>query len=236
MAEDRRLNKFISDSGFCSRREADKLIAAGRVSVNGHTASVGERVPPGARVQVDGKPIQAETEKVYLAVYKPVGIVCTADTREPYNIVDYINHKERIYPIGRLDKDSEGLILMTSDGDIVNRILRAEGRHEKEYEVRVNKPLTPEFLSRMRSGVPVLGQKTLPAQVTQTGPDAFKIVLVQGLNRQIRRMCEHLGYTVTHLRRIRVMNITLGRMQPGHWRPLSRDELDILMGILNESK
>ena len=126
MAEDRRLNKFISDSGFCSRREADQLIAAGRVSVNGHTASVGERVPPGARVKVDGKPIQAETEKVYLAVYKPVGIVCTADTRETYNIVDYINHKERIYPIGRLDKDSEGLILMTSDGDIVNRILRAE--------------------------------------------------------------------------------------------------------------
>ena len=236
MAEDRRLNKFISDSGFCSRREADRLIEEGRVTINGRKAQVGERVMDGDRVMVDRRLIKEAGKKVYLAVYKPVGIVCTADTREPYNIVTYLNHPERVYPIGRLDKDSEGLILMTSDGDIVNRILRAEGRHEKEYEVRVNKPLTPEFLSRMRSGVPVLGQKTLPAQVTQTGPDAFKIVLVQGLNRQIRRMCEYLGYTVTHLRRIRVMNITLGRMQPGHWRPLSRDELDILMGILNESK
>lgn len=235
MAEDRRLNKFISDSGFCSRREADKFIVEGRVSVNGKTARVGERVPEGARVTVDGQPLRSAGEKVYLAVYKPVGIVCTADPREPYNIVDYINHKERVYPIGRLDKDSEGLILMTSDGDIVNRILRAEGRHEKEYEVRVNKPLTPDFICRMRSGVPVLGQKTLPAPVTKTGPYTFKIVLVQGLNRQIRRMCEYLGYTVTGLRRVRVMNITLGGMRPGNWRPLTREELDSLMAALNES-
>ncbi len=233
MAEDRRLNKFISDSGFCSRREADRLIEEGRVTINGRKAQVGERVMDGDRVMVDRRLIKKAGKKVYLAVYKPVGIVCTADTREPYNIVTYLNHPERIYPIGRLDKDSEGLLLMTSDGDIVNRILRAEGRHEKEYEVTVDKPLTDAFLSRMASGVPVLGQKTLPARLRQTRENSFTIILVQGLNRQIRRMCEYLGYTVTHLRRVRVMNIALGEMRPGHWRPLTQQELKDLMATLD---
>lgn len=233
MAEDRRLNKFISDSGFCSRREADRLIEEGRVTINGRKAQVGERVMDGDRVMVDRRLIKEAGKKVYLAVYKPVGIVCTADTREPYNIVTYLNHPERVYPIGRLDKDSEGLLLMTSDGDIVNRILRAEGRHEKEYEVTVDKPLTDAFLSRMASGVPVLGQKTLPARLRQTGDNSFTIILVQGLNRQIRRMCEYLGYQVTHLRRVRVMNIALGGMRPGHWRPLTQRELKDLMATLD---
>lgn len=236
MSEDRRLNKLIADSGFCSRREADFLIEQGRVLVNGRRAKVGERVPTGARVMVDGHLLREKTKKVYLAVYKPVGIVCTADTREPYNIVSYLNYPERIFPIGRLDKDSEGLILMTSDGDIVNRILRAQGRHEKEYEVVVNMPVTEEFLNRMRNGVPVLGQMTLPARAKKTGENSFRLVLVQGLNRQIRRMCEYLGYQVVGLKRLRVMNITLGGMQAGHYRALSTKEMDGLMAALDQQE
>lgn len=231
--ESRRLNKYISDSGYCSRREADRLIEEGRVTVNGRVAKVGERVAPGSRVFVDKHPISGAGDKVYIALYKPVGIVCTADPREPMNIVDYIHFPGRIYPIGRLDKDSEGLILLTSDGDIVNRILRASGRHEKEYEVAVDRPITPEFLERMSKGVPVLGQVTLPCRVRKTGPGSFRIILVQGLNRQIRRMCEYLGYNVVHLRRIRIMNITLGGMRPGHWRMLTNAELKTLMKSLN---
>ncbi len=231
-----RLNKYISDSGFCSRREADALIAQGRVTINGHTAQVGEKVPQGARVAVNGKTISQADTKVYLAVYKPVGIICTADPREPLNIVTYLNHKQRIFPIGRLDKDSEGLILMTSDGDIVNRVLRAQGNHEKEYQVRVDKPITPDFLRRMARGVPVLGQVTLPATIHKTGENAFTLILVQGLNRQIRRMCEYLGYTVTHLKRVRVMNIRLGRMQPGHYRDLTQEELSTLLATLEEGE
>ena len=231
-SNDRRLNKYIADSGYCSRRDADQLIADGRVRVDGRVAVVGERIAPGQWVMVDGQPLDGAGPKVYLAVYKPRGIVSTAEPREPMNIVSYINHPVRIYPVGRLDKDSEGLILMTSDGDIVNRILRADGRHEKEYEVAVDKPITGEFLRRMREGVPVLGCKTLPAHVTRTGMGSFRIILVQGLNRQIRRMCEYLGYRVVHLKRVRIMNITLGDMEPGHWRPLTENELDTLMETL----
>ena len=231
--EDRRLNKYISDSGFCSRREADQLIQQGKVRIDGRVAVLGERVPPGAQVYV-GKELIADTgDKVYLALNKPVGIVCTADQREPQNIVDFVGYPARIYPIGRLDKDSEGLILLTSDGDVVNRILRASERHEKEYEVRVDKPVTPEFLERMAKGVPVLGQVTLPCRVRKTGTDSFRIVLIQGLNRQIRRMCEFLGYNVINLRRLRIMHITLGNMRPGHWRLLTDNEVRQLMDTLN---
>jgi 23S rRNA pseudouridine2604 synthase len=233
--EDRRLNKYISDSGYCSRREADLLIQQGKVRINGRVAVLGERVPAGAQVQV-GKTLIADTgDKVYLALNKPVGIVCTAEPREPMNIVDFVGYPARIYPIGRLDKDSEGLILLTSDGDIVNRILRASERHDKEYEVQVDKPVTPEFLERMAQGVPVLGQVTLPCRVRKTGTDSFRIILIQGLNRQIRRMCEYLGYTVVHLRRLRIMHITLGNMRPGHWRHLTDREVRQLMDTLNTS-
>ncbi len=233
MDEGRRLNKYIADSGYCSRREADRLIEEGKVTINGRVAAIGERVAPGARVVVEKHPIAGTGDKAYLAVYKPQGIVCTADPREPMNIVDYIGFPGRVYPIGRLDKDSEGLILLTSDGDIVNRILRASGSHEKEYEVAVDRPVTPEFIERMSKGVPVLGQVTLPCRIRKTGPGTFRIILVQGLNRQIRRMCEYLGYNVIHLRRIRIMNITLGAMRPGHWRTLTDGELGTLMKSLD---
>lgn len=234
MAE-RRLNKYLADSGFCSRREADRLIAEGRVSLDGRIAALGERVPEGAKVSVDGVEIRESGAKAYLAVYKPVGIVCTADPREPMNIVDYINYPERIYPVGRLDKDSEGLILMTSDGDIVNRILRAGGRHEKEYEVALNRKVDEAFLESLRTGVPVLGRMTLPARVSRTGPGSFRMVLVQGMNRQIRRMCEYLGAGVVHLRRVRIMNIRLAGMQPGHWRHLTEKELSALRASLDRA-
>ena len=233
--EERRLNKYLADSGFCSRREADRLIAEGQVAINGRVAAVGERVPVGARVTVGKLEIDAAGDKVYLAVYKPVGIVSTADPREPDNIVSFVGYPARVYPIGRLDKDSEGLLLLTSDGDIVNRILRAEGKHEKEYEVRVDKPVTPDFLSRMEKGVPILGQVTLPCKIRKTGPNSFNIILVQGLNRQIRRMCEYLGYAVLSLRRTRIMHITLGRMRPGQWRMLTQSEMKTLMDSIGTS-
>jgi 23S rRNA pseudouridine2604 synthase len=232
--EDRRLNKFIADSGYCSRRDADRLIEEGRVSIDGRVAGLGERVKPGARVAVDGHALDGAGERAYLALNKPRGIVCTADPREPMNIVDYLNYPIRVYPVGRLDKDSEGLILLTSDGDIVNRLLRAAGGHEKEYEVRVDRPLTREFLERMCAGVPILGRTTLPCRIRRTGPNSFNIILVQGLNRQIRRMCEALGFRVTALRRIRIMNIRLGTMQPGQWRALTEAELKELMDSLSD--
>lgn len=231
--DDKRLNKYLADNGFCSRREADRLIEAGKVTVDGRVAAIGERVGPGARVMVGKQPIGATGDTVYLAFNKPVGLVSTTDPREPDNIVSYINYPTRIYPIGRLDKDSEGLILLTSDGNIVNRILRAEGRHEKEYEVTVDRPVTPDFLDRMSKGVPVLNQVTLPCRVRKTGTNSFNIILVQGLNRQIRRMCEYLGYRVTSLRRIRIMNIQLGRMRPGSFRNLTAGELSALQHTLS---
>ena len=224
-----RLNKWIADSGYCSRREADRLIEDKKVTIDGKTGTLGDRVLPGMKVCVDGKPVGRQTHKVYIALNKPEGVVCTADPREPMNVVDYIGHTERIFPIGRLDKDSGGLLLMTNDGEIVNRILRAAGKHEKEYIVSVNKPITQEFLQKMAEGVEILDTKTLPCKITQEGKFEFRIILVQGLNRQIRRMCEALGYRVLTLHRVRIMNITLGRLKPGHWRNLTPAELNGLM-------
>lgn len=228
-SQGKRLNKFIADSGYCSRREADRLIEEGRVDVDGHPGALGDRILPGMRVTVDGHPLSGRGEKVYLLLNKPVGVVCTADPREPMNVVDYLNYPVRIFPVGRLDKDSEGLLLLTSDGEIVNRILRAAGGHEKEYEVTVDQPVTREFLEKMAAGVPILDTVTLPCRVRRTGDRSFNIILVQGLNRQIRRMCEALGYSVRSLRRIRIMNIRLGKLRPGQWRALTDEELDGLL-------
>lgn len=228
-ATGKRLNKYIADSGYCSRREADRLIQEGRVRLDGRVGVLGDRVLPGMAVEVDGKPITGESEKVYLLLNKPRGIVCTADPREPMNVVDYLGYPKRVFPVGRLDKDSEGLLLLTSDGEIVNRILRAAGGHEKEYEVQIDRPVTAEFVRQMSGGVPILDTVTLPCRVRRTGERSFNIVLVQGLNRQIRRMCEALGANVTHLRRVRIMNLRLGRLQPGQWRALTDEELARLM-------
>ena len=231
-ATGKRLNKFIADSGHCSRREADRLIQEGRVWLDGRVGVLGDRVQPGMAVTVDGKPLSGEGENVYLLLNKPRGIVCTADPREPMNVVDYLGYPSRVFPVGRLDKDSEGLLLLTSDGEIVNRVLRAAGGHEKEYEVQIDRPVTPEFVRRMSEGVTILDTVTLPCRVRRTGERSFNIILVQGLNRQIRRMCEALGANVTHLRRIRIMNLRLGRLQPGQWRELTEAELTELMGRL----
>ena len=224
-AKCKRLNKYIADSGYCSRREADRLISEGRVRLDGRVGVLGDRVLPGMDVTVDGKRLSGEGEKVYLLLNKPMGIVCTADPREPMNVVDYLAYPRRVFPVGRLDKDSEGLLLLTNDGEIVNRILRAAGGHEKEYEVRIDRPVTPEFVQQMSRGVPILDTVTLPCRVRRTGERSFNIVLVQGLNRQIRRMCEALGANVTHLRRVRIMNLRLGKLQPGQWRELTEEEL-----------
>ena len=229
----KRLNKFVADSGYCSRREADRLIAEGRVQVDGRPGALGDRVLPGMRVTVDGQSLSGRGEKVYIALNKPAGIVCTTDQREPMNVVDYLDYPIRIFPVGRLDKDSEGLLLMTSDGEIINRILRAAGGHEKEYEVEIDRPVTKEFVEKMSAGVPILDTVTLPCRVRRTGEKSFNIILVQGLNRQIRRMCEALGCNVVRLRRIRIMNVRLGAMRPGQWRELSEEELSGLMGRLN---
>jgi len=229
----KRLNKYIADSGYCSRREADRLISEGRVRLDGRVGALGDRVQPGMAVTVDGKPLTGEGEKVYLLLNKPRGIVCTADPREPMNVVDYLGYPLRVFPVGRLDKDSEGLLLLTSDGEIVNRMLRAAGGHEKEYEVQVDRPVTPDFVRRMSEGVPILDTVTLPCRVRRTGERSFNIVLVQGLNRQIRRMCEALGFNVTHLRRVRIMNLRLGKLQPGQWRAVTEDELNGLMERLS---
>lgn len=228
----KRLNKFLADSGYCSRREADRLIEEGRVTVDGRTGVLGDKILPGMTVKVNGKALTGQGEKVYLLLNKPAGIVCTADSREPMNVVDYLDYPVRVYPVGRLDKDSEGLLLMTSDGDIVNRLLRAAGGHEKEYEVMVDRAVTPDFLEKMAAGVPILDTVSLPCKIRRTGERSFNIILVQGLNRQIRRMCEALGYRVTYLRRIRIMNLRLGKMQPGQWRELTSGELETLLRSL----
>lgn len=227
-----RLNKWIADSGFCSRREADRLISEKKITIDGRTGELGDKVMPGMKVCVNGRPVRRQQHKVYIALNKPEGVVCTADRREPMNVVDYVGHPERIFPIGRLDKDSSGLLLMTNDGEIVNRILRAAGKHEKEYVVTVNKPITPEFLERMAGGVEILDTVTLPCRITQEDRFTFRIVLVQGLNRQIRRMCEALGYRVLALTRVRIMNVQLSRLKPGHWRNLTPAELKGLMDQL----
>ena len=228
----KRLNKYIADSGYCSRREADRLIAEGRVKLNGRPGALGDRVAAGMTVTVDGAPLAGESARKYLLLYKPRGIVCTADPREPMNVVDYLNLPYRVFPVGRLDKDSEGLLLLTSDGDIVNRLLRAAGGHEKEYEVTIDGPVTADFLKRMMAGVPILDTVTLPCRARRTGERSFNIILVQGLNRQIRRMCEALGANVVHLRRIRIMNLRLGRLHPGQWRELTAEELKALTARL----
>lgn len=228
-----RLNKYISDAGHCSRREADRWIEEGRVYIDGRKGSLGDRVLPGMKVTIQGERVKAQSKNIYIVLNKPVGIVCTTDKREPMNVVDFVDHDRRIYPIGRLDKDSEGLLLMTSDGDIVNRILRAAGKHEKEYQVTVDKPITTEFLQKMASGVKILGTTTLPCQIKKTGEKAFTIILTQGLNRQIRRMCETLGYRVKTLKRVRIMNIHLGNLKLGQWRNLTPFEMKELMRRLD---
>ena len=231
-----RLNKYISDAGHCSRREADRWIEEGRVYIDGRKGSLGDRVLPGMKVTIQGERVKAQSKNIYIVLNKPVGIVCTTDKREPMNVVDFVDHDRRIYPIGRLDKDSEGLLLMTSDGDIVNRILRAAGKHEKEYQVAVDKPITTEFLQKMASGVKILGTTTLPCQIKKTGEKAFTIILTQGLNRQIRRMCETLGYRVKTLKRVRIMNIHLGNLKLGQWRNLTPFEMKELLRRLDRGE
>lgn len=224
-----RINKYISETGVCSRREADKWIEANRVTINGVLAEIGSTVQTGDVVSIDGKLIGRKREPIYIALNKPVGITSTTERHIRGNIVDFVNHPERIFPIGRLDKDSEGLILLTNDGDIVNRILRAENNHEKEYIVTVNKPINPSFKEAMAKGVRILGTKTKPCKVTSINDKVFRIILTQGLNRQIRRMCQALGYRVVKLRRIRIMNIHLDGLKTGEWRDLTPKELKILM-------
>ena len=219
-----RLNKYIASSGLCSRREADTLIESGKVTINGIVAVQGSKVLDGDVVEVNGRKVTPEDDMVYIAFNKPLGITCTTDTRDPSNIIDYIGFDERIFPVGRLDKNSSGLILLTNDGSIVNKLLRAENGHEKEYLVTVNHPYDKNFIKSMESGVPVLGQLTLPCRIKPAGDRSFKIILHQGLNRQIRRMCEYLGYKVTKLKRIRFMNIMLGDLETGKWRYLTSAE------------
>ncbi|PTB97888.1 23S rRNA pseudouridine(2604) synthase RluF [Marivirga lumbricoides] len=238
MSEDQltRINKYLSEVGYCSRRAADKLIDAGRVTINGKIPEMGTKVSAKDEIRVDGKLINESQDKpVYIAFNKPVGIVCTTDTRvEKDNIIDYINYPSRIFPIGRLDKPSEGLIFLTNDGDIVNKILRARNHHEKEYIVTVNKLITPEFLEMMRNGVPILDTITRKCRVEQISKFKFKIILTQGLNRQIRRMCEYLDYQVISLRRVRIMNINLD-VPLGQWRYLTEEELQQINEMVSDS-
>ena len=209
------LNKYLSSTGICSRREADRMIEAGRVLLNGQVAQKGNRVFEGDEVLLDGKPIQSKPKALYIAFNKPVGIVCTTDLKEKDNIISFINHPQRLFHIGRLDKPSQGLIFLTNDGDIVNKILRAGNNHEKEYIVSVNQEITPQFIHKMGNGVPILGTVTQKCKVKQLGKFKFQIILTQGLNRQIRRMCQHLGYEVSSLKRVRIMNVQLGNLKIG---------------------
>jgi len=234
--EGTRINKYLSEVGYCSRRASDKLIDEGRVRINGAVTEKGSKVLPGDIVSVDGKKISEPKEDfIYLAFNKPVGIVCTTDTiREKNNIIDFINYPKRIFPIGRLDKPSEGLIFLTNDGDIVNKILRARNNHEKEYEVTVNKPITREFVKKMSEGIPILGTITRRCYVRQDSTHTFTIILTQGLNRQIRRMCEFLDYQVTKLKRVRIMNIKLD-VPSGKWRYLNEDEILVINSMVENS-
>lgn len=231
-----RINKYLSEIGYCSRRAADKLIQEGRITVNGKTVEMGLKVTPSDTIAVDGITVDQQGDApVYIAFNKPVGIVCTTDTRvEKDNIIDYINFPTRIFPIGRLDKPSEGLIFLTNDGDIVNKILRARNQHEKEYIVTVNRPITEEFIQKMSQGVPILDTVTRPCVVKQTHKKAFRIILTQGLNRQIRRMCEYLDYRVVTLKRIRIMNVTLD-IGKGKWRHLTKKEMAEINRLVADS-
>ncbi|MBU3012627.1 23S rRNA pseudouridine(2604) synthase RluF [Polaribacter vadi] len=231
------LNKFISSTGICSRREAEKLIVEGRVTINGKPTQLGNRVLKNDVVKVDGRLLKPKPKTLYIALNKPIGIVSTTDSRERDNIVKHINHPERLFPIGRLDKPSEGLIFLTNDGDIVNKILRAGNNHEKEYIVSVDKRIDDDFIRKMSNGIPILGTITKKCKVEKVSEKVFKIILVQGLNRQIRRMCEYLGYEVTKLKRTRIMSVELGNLKQGDWRELTEDELkEINTMIASSSK
>lgn len=234
--EEIRINKYISETGICSRREADKLIETGKVTIDGKKATMGTKVSKGQVVKVNGKKISKEEELVYIVLNKPVGITCTTEKKIRGNIVDFVGHSKRIFPIGRLDKDSQGLILLTNDGDIVNKILRAGNNHEKEYIVTVDKKITDEFIKKMSSGVKILGTITKECFVRKENDYTFRIILTQGMNRQIRRMSESLGYEVKKLKRIRIMNINLGDLKIGQWRDLSRKELIGLNDLIQDSK
>lgn len=229
-----RVNKYLSDCGICSRRQADTYINEGRVTVNGEPAVAGTKVHQQDVVTFDGKEINKEEEFILLAMNKPVGITCTAQKEDPDNIVDFLGYPKRVYPIGRLDKDSEGLILLTNDGSIVNKILKASNYHEKEYIVKVNKPITQKFIEGMRNGVPILDTVTRECSVTQINKFTFNIILTQGLNRQIRRMCEYFGYRVTSLERIRIMNFKLGKLNTGTWRKIREDEMEDFYRIIGQ--
>lgn len=232
-----RLNKYISESGICSRREADRYIEQGNVYINGKRAKIGDKVSPGDLVKVNGQQIEAQDAEdfIFIALNKPVGIVSTTESIEKNNIVDFVNHSSRIFPIGRLDKDSQGLIFLTSNGDLVNKILRAGNKHEKEYLVTVNKPISDEFLAGMSAGVPMLGVITKKCKVTKESPFVFRITLVQGLNRQIRRMCEHFNYEAKKLNRVRIMHIGLKGLPIGEWRDLNEEELTVLLKAVENS-
>ena len=230
-----RINKYLSQAGICSRRQADTYVEEGRVEVDGEIAVSGTKVLPGQSVTFDGKPVKIQEDLIFLAFHKPRGIVCTASKEEKDNIIDYINYPTRIYPVGRLDKDSQGLILLTNDGEAANQIMKARNYHEKEYLVTVDKPVTEEFLQHMARGVPILDTVTRACQVKKEGKKTFRIVLTQGLNRQIRRMCEALGYKVVTLKRVRIMQIRLGDLKPGQYRPLTEQELASLDRMLEHS-
>lgn len=229
------LNKFISETGICSRREADKFIESGRVTLNGVIAVKGNRVTEGDVVLLNGKPLRSNPKRIYIAFHKPRGLTCTTDLRDKSNVVSYINHTQRIFPIGRLDKDSEGLIFLTNDGDIVNKILRSRNGHEKEYIVVVDKPLAPDFVRRMSNGIPILGTTTKKCVVEKKGQTTFRIILTQGLNRQIRRMCEYMGYEVKKLKRIRIMSMKLDDLAVGKWRYFTETEMKEIEELLEES-
>jgi 23S rRNA pseudouridine2604 synthase len=220
-----RLNKYISETGVCSRREADKWIEAGRVTLNGAPATLGHKVAQGDEVRIDGNLVGAKKKAIYIALNKPVGITCTTEAHVADNIVRFVGHSERIFPVGRLDKDSEGLILLTNDGDIVNEILRSENEHEKEYVVSVNRPITDLSLNMLASGVKIMGMTTKPCRVERVDAETFRLVLTQGLNRQIRRMCSALGYRVRRLQRVRIISVHVGALRAGEWRYLSDAEV-----------
>lgn len=232
-----RINKFLSEAGVCSRREADRQVAAGNVRIDDHIAVMGECVQPEQKVFFQGQEVTKEQEDLLIAFHKPVGIVCTAEKREKNNVIDYLNYPKRIYPIGRLDKDSEGLLLMTNNGDIVNKIIRAGNRHEKEYIVTVNKPVSDSFIRGMAGGIPLvdLGVTTRKCHVKRLGKYQFQIILTQGLNRQIRRMCEYFGYRVKKLVRVRIMNIELGDLEPGKYRNVTPEEYARLKQLIKDS-
>jgi 23S rRNA pseudouridine2604 synthase len=229
------LNKYISSSGICSRREAEKFINEGRVTINGKPTQLGNRVAKKDVVKLDGRLVEPKKVTLYIALNKPVGIVSTTDDREPNNIVKHVNYPERLFPIGRLDKPSEGLIFLTNDGDIVNKILRAGNNHEKEYFVSVNKSITDDFIEKMGNGIPILGTMTKKCFVEKISDKIFKIILTQGLNRQIRRMCEYLDYEVTKLKRTRIMNVELGYLQTGDWRELTDEEMKEINAMISQS-